>query len=90
MSGEREIFEIEGPKQESRVEKMEGAKEEEEKQFDYQIMKSEKYQNVNKERSLNETCNKEKGKYEIPQKQKYTKKEKEQKVTKKEITLKIT
>ena len=40
---------------------MEGAKEEEEKQFDYQIMKSEKYQNVNKERSLNETCNKEKG-----------------------------
>ena len=61
LSGEREIFEIEGPKQESRVEKMEGAKEEEEKQFDYQIMKSDKYQNVNKERSLNETCNKEKG-----------------------------
>ena len=25
------------------------------------MMKSEKYQNVNKERSLNETCNKEKG-----------------------------
>ena len=54
------------------------------------MRKSEKYQNVNKERILNETCNKEKGKYEIPQKQKYTKKEKEQKVTKKEITLKTT
>ena len=89
MSGEREIFEIEGPKQESRVEKMEGAKEEEEKQFDYQIMKSEKYQNVNKERSLNETCNKEKGNMKF-HRNKNTKKEKKQKVTKKEITLKAT
>ena len=40
-------------------------------------MKSERYQNVNKEGSLNETGKKEKRKYEIPQKQNYTKKEKE-------------
>ena len=32
----REIFEMEGPKQESRVEKMEGENEGEEKKFDYQ------------------------------------------------------
>ena len=33
LSGEREIFEIEGPKQESRVKKTEGGKEEEEKKI---------------------------------------------------------
>ena len=44
----REIFEMEGPKQESRIEKMEGGKEGEEKKFDYHMMKRVKYQNVNK------------------------------------------
>ena len=66
-----------GGKQESRVENTEGRKGDEEKKIDYQMMKSERYQNVNKEGSLNETGKKEKRKYEIPQKQNYTKKEKE-------------
>ena len=70
LGGKRETFEIEGPKHESRVEKI-----------DYQMMKSEKYQDVNKEGNLNEKGKKEKGKYEIPQKQKHNKKEKEEKVT---------
>ena len=79
LSGKRENFEIEGPKYQSRVGKTEAGKEQEEKIFDYHMMKSEKYQNVNKEGSLNE-----KGEKEIPPKNKYTKKEKEEKVPAKE------
>lgn len=48
------------------------------------MMKSENYQNVNKEGSLNEKGKKEKEKYEISQKQKYDNKVKEEKVTTKE------
>ena len=48
------------------------------------MMKSEKYQDVNKEGNLNEKGKKEKGKHEILQKQKHNKKEKEEKVTAKE------
>ena len=45
------------------------------------MMKSKNYQNVNKERILNEKGKKEKGKYKTSQKQKYNKNEKEEKVT---------
>ena len=84
LSGKRENFVIEGPKHQSRVEKTEAGKGQEEKIFDYHVMKSEKHQNVNKGGSLNEKGEKEKGKYEIPPKHKYTKKEKEEKVRAKE------
>ena len=47
-------------------------------------MKIEKYQNKNKGRSLNEKGKTKKEKYEISQKQKYDKKEKEERVTAKE------
>ena len=42
LGGKRENFEIEGLKQESRVKKKDGAKKEEEKKINYQMMKIEK------------------------------------------------
>ena len=48
------------------------------------MMEREKYQNVNKDGSLNEKGKTEKGKHEILKKQKYDKKEKKEKVTTKE------
>ena len=81
LGGKRETFEIEGRKQESRVAKKEEGKEEEDKKINYQIMKSEKYQNKNKGGRLNENGKKEKEKYEILQKQKYDQMEKKKKVT---------
>ena len=48
LSGKRETFEIEGRKQESRVVEKEEGKQEEEKKINYQMMKSEKYQNENR------------------------------------------
>ena len=64
--------------------KKEGGKEEEEKIINYQMMKSKKYQNENKEGSLNEKGKKEKEKYDILRIEKHDKKEKEEKVTTKE------
>ena len=54
------------------------------------MMKREKYQNLNKEGSLNEKDKKEKGKHEISKKQKYHKKEKKEKLQQRKITLKAT
>ena len=64
--------------------KKQGGNEEEEKIINYQMMKSTKYQNENKEGSLNEKGKKEKEKYDILQIEKHDKKEKEEKVTTKE------
>ena len=54
MDRRPETFKIEGPTQESKVEKKEVGKKEEENKFDYQNTKSKKFQKVNNEGSLNE------------------------------------
>lgn len=54
MDRRQETFKIEGPTQESKVEKKEVGKKEEENKFDYQNTKSKKFQKVNNEGSLNE------------------------------------
>ena len=84
LSGKREPFDIEGRKQERRVEKKEGGKEEEKKHLNYQMMKTKKYQNENNGGRLNEKGKKEKGKYEISRQKKHDKTKREEKVTKKE------
>ena len=48
------------------------------------MVKSENFQKINNEGNLSEKCQKEKGKYEILQKQKHDKKKKKEKVTSKE------
>lgn len=54
MDERPETFKIEGPTQESQVEKKEVGEKEEENKFDYPNTKSKKFQKVNNEGSLNE------------------------------------